>query len=273
MKTLFLISFTLTASIVTAQDRPTSNFVLIKGGAFTMGSPVTELERTTDEVQHRVTISDFYLAISQVTQWEYQSLIGNNPSNSQGDNLPVENLTWFDAIRYCNALSIREGFNPAYSIQGENVTWNRNANGYRLPTEAEWEFACRAGTTTPFNTGNNINDSQANFNNNYGYNNDASGRITGGYRQRTLAVKSFDPNQLGLFDMHGNVWEWCWDWYGAYSTAAQTNPIGPETGTLRINRGGGWNDFPRHIRSAYRATTPPNNTSFNIGFRLARNKQ
>jgi len=271
MKTLFLITFTLTAAIVAAQSNAPADFILIRGGTFTMGSPTTELERGNDELQHRVTVSDFCLAKSEVTQREYRTLMGNNPSNSQGDNLPVENVTWFDAIRYCNALSTREGLTPAYTINADNVTWNRNANGYRLPTEAEWEFACRARTTTPFNTGNNINDNQANFYNNYGYNNDASGRITGGYRQRTLAVNSFSPNQFDLYDMHGNVWEWCWDWYGAYDTAAQTNPTGAQTGTLRINRGGGWNDFPKHIRSAYRAATPPNNTSFNIGFRLARN--
>ena len=273
MKTMFLISFALTAAIVTAQSRQSADFVLIRGGTFTMGSPETELERvkSTDELQHLVTVSDFYLSPSEVTQREYRALMGNNPSNSQGDNLPVENVTWFDAIRYCNALSTQEGLAPAYTIQGDNVTWNRNANGYRLPTEAEWEFACRAGTTTPFNTGNNINDNQANCNNNYGYNNDASGRVIGGYRQKTVAVNSFNPNQFGLFDTHGNVWEWCWDWYEAYSTPAQTNPTGAETGTLRVNRGGGWNDFPRHIRSAYRAATPSNNSSFNIGFRLARN--
>jgi len=168
MKTLFIISFALTAAIVTAQSRQSADFVLIRGGTFTMGSQETELERVKDELQHRVNVSDFYLSPSEVTQREYLALMGNNPSNSQGDNLPVENVTWFDAIRYCNALSTREGLAPVYTIQGENVTWNRIANGYRLPTEAEWEFACRAGTTTPFNTGNNINDNQANFNNNYG---------------------------------------------------------------------------------------------------------
>jgi formylglycine-generating enzyme required for sulfatase activity len=271
MKTLFLISVASIAAVAAAQTRISSDFILIRGETFTMGSPATELERVKDELQHRVTVSDFYLAKSEVTQKEYRALTGNNPSNSQGGNLPVENVTWFDAVRYCNARSVQEGLTPAYTIQGDNVTWNRNSDGYRLPTEAEWEYACRAGTATPFNTGNNISDSQANFNNNYGYNNDASGRITGGYRQKTVAVNSFSPNQFGLFDMHGNVWEWCWDWYGAYGTAARTNPAGSEAGTLRVNRGGGWNDFPRHLRSAYRATTPPNNTSFNIGFRLARN--
>jgi formylglycine-generating enzyme required for sulfatase activity len=245
-----------------------------------MGSPASEPERQTDEAQHRVTVSDFYIAKSPVTQREYSQLMGNNPSefrtnpmDSSGDNLPVENVSWFDAVRFCNARSTREGLTPAYSIQGNTVTWNRSANGYRLPTEAEWEYACRAGTTTPFNTGNNITDKEANCYNNYGYNNNSSGRVTGGYRGRTVPVNSYAVNSWGLFDMHGNVADWCWDWYGEYDTTAQTNPIGPVTGTLRINRGGGWNDFPKHIRSAYRAATPPDNGSFNIGFRLVRNAQ
>jgi formylglycine-generating enzyme required for sulfatase activity len=274
MKTFFLCSIVLcTAVSAMAQNRAADDFILIKGGAFTMGSPAQELDRIADEVQHRVTLVDFYLAKSEVTQREYRALIGNNPGNFQGDNLPVEQVTWFDAVRFCNARSAREGLTPAYTINGENVLWNKNANGYRLPTEAEWEYACRAGTATPFNTGNNISDTDANFMNHYGYNTDASGRVIGGYRQKTTPINSFKANPWGLFDMHGNVWEWCWDWYGEYGTAAQTNPQGAASGTLRVNRGGGWNDFPKHIRSAYRAATPPDNASFNIGFRLARNAQ
>jgi formylglycine-generating enzyme required for sulfatase activity len=204
--------------------------------------------------------------------------MGNNPSEFKGENLPVENVSWFDVVRFCNARSTKEGLTPAYTISGAGnevsaVVWNRAANGYRLPTEAEWEYACRAGTTTPFNIGNNITDKEANCYNNYGYNNNSSGRVTGGYRGQTAPVNSYRANSWGLFDMHGNVADWCWDWYGEYNTAAQTNPTGPATGTLRVNRGGGWNDFPKHIRSAYRAATPPGNGSFNLGFRLTRNAQ
>jgi formylglycine-generating enzyme required for sulfatase activity len=277
MKILLPFSFTLFAAVsAIAQSRFPDDFVLISGGTFTMGSPASEPERGTDETQRRVTVEDFYIAKSSVTQTEWTALMGNNPSEFKGDNLPVENVTWFDTIRYCNARSDREGLTPAYIISGETVTWNRNASdqrsaGYRLPTEAEWEYACRAGTTTPFNTGNNITDNEANCYNNYGYNNNSSGRVTGGYRGRTSPVNSYAANSWGLFDMHGNVADWCWDWYGEYSAAAQTNPAGAATGTLRVNRGGGWNDFPKHIRSAYRAATPPSNGSFNLGFRLARN--
>jgi formylglycine-generating enzyme required for sulfatase activity len=279
MKTLLFFSFTLFAAVsVIAQSRFPNDFVLIRGGTFTMGSPTSEPESGTDETQHRVTVGDFYIAASSVTQREYSQLMGNNPSEFKGDNLSVENVTWFDAVRFCNARSMREGLTPAYTISGETVTWNRNASdqrstGYRLPTEAEWEYACRAGTTTPFNIGSNITDRQANCYNNYGYNNNSSGRVTGGYRGRTTPVNSYAANSWGLFDMHGNVADWCWDWYGEYGASAQTNPIGPATGTLRVNRGGGWNDFPKHIRSAYRAATPPGNGSFNLGFRLVRNSQ
>jgi formylglycine-generating enzyme required for sulfatase activity len=261
------------AGSVAARASAASDFVLIKGGTYIMGSPSSEAERGTDETQRRVTVADFYLAKSEVTQREYRELAGNNPSNFKGDTLPVENVTWFDAVRYCNAISAKEGLTPAYTISGTDVKWDRSANGYRLPTEAEWEYACRAGTTTPFHTGKGISDSEANFMNSYGYNSDASGRVTGGYRQETIAVNSFKPNQWGLFDMHGNVWEWCWDWYGEYGTSAAENPTGAVSGSYRVNRGGGWNDFPKHIRSAYRAATPPDNGSFNIGFRLARNAQ
>jgi formylglycine-generating enzyme required for sulfatase activity len=279
MKTLLFCSFTLFASALCApvsamaQSRFPDDFVLVKGGAFTMGSPASEPERGTDETQHHVTVSDYYIAKSSVTQQEYNQLMGSNPSEFKGDNLPVENVTWFDAIRFCNIRSTQEGLTPAYTISGETVTWNRAANGYRLPTETEWEYACRAGTTTPFNIGNNITDREANCYNNYGYNNNSSGRVTGGYRGRTTPVNNYRANSWGLFDMHGNVADWCWNWYGEYGAATQTNPAGPTTGTLRVNRGGGWNDFPKHIRSAYRAAMPPDNGSFNLGFRLVRNPQ
>ena len=150
-----------------------------------------------------------------------------------------------------------------------SVVWNRDADGYRLPTEAEWEFACRAGTTTPFSTGENVTVDQANYYGTYPY----DGYPSGQYRSRTVPVGSFAPNRWGLYDMHGNVWEWCWDWYGPYADGAAADPTGAASGTYRVNRGGGWNDFGRHLRSAYRAAYPPANKTFNLGFRLARNAQ
>lgn len=124
------------------------NFVLLKGGSFEMGSPDTEAWRSDDEIQHTVTISDFYMSVYELTQAEYREMIGETPSSFSGDELPVENISWLDAIRYCNTRSEKENLTPAYTIDGQNVTWDRSANGYRLPTEAEWEYACRAGDNT-----------------------------------------------------------------------------------------------------------------------------
>lgn len=254
------------------------NFVLITGGTFEMGSPETEAWRLEDEAQHTVTVSDFYMSIYEVTQAEYAEVMGDNPSSFLGEVLPVEMVSWMDAVRYCNALSEKEGLTPAYTVEGQTVTWNRAADGYRLPTEAEWEYACRAGTKTSFNTETSISAEEANYYGHYPYeiedNYFSQGNLStkpGEYRQTTVAVDSFSPNPWGLYNMHGNVGEWVWDYYGAYETDAQTDPTGAETGTLRVYRGGGWNDFAKNIRSAYRAAMAEDNESFNIGIRLVRN--
>lgn len=166
---------------------------------------------------------------------------------------------------------------PVYTVEGQAISWDRSANGYRLLTEAEWEYACRAGTETPFNTETSISAEEANYWGHYPYliedNYFTQSNLEtkpGVYRQTTVSVGSFQPNAWGLYDMHGNVGEWVWDWHGGYDTQAQTDPTGPASGTLRVNRGGGWNDFAKNLRSAYRATLPPNSASFNLGFRLAR---
>lgn len=256
----------------------TDEFVLIKGGTFEMGSPASEAWRSSDETQHSVTVSDFYMSRYEVTQREYSSVVGINPSNFTGDDLPVENVSWLDAVTYCNERSEAEGLTPVYTINGQNVSWDRSADGYRLPTEAEWEYACRAGTTTPFYIAESPSAEQANYYGHYPYgiedNYFSQGNLTvqpGKYRQTTLPVGSFAPNPNGLYDMYGNVSEWVWDYYGAYPTEAQTDPTGPETGTLRVYRGGGWNDFAKNMRSAYRATMEQDKGSFNLGIRLVRN--
>lgn len=254
------------------------SFVLIEGGTFQMGSPETESWRSDDETQHTVTVSNFYMSQYELTQEEYEKVMGNNPSNFSGNALPVDNISWLDAVSYCNARSESEGLTPVYTIDGQNVSWDRSANGYRLPTEAEWEYACRAGTVTPFHTETSISAEEANYYGHYPYmiedNYFSQGNLDtqpGEYRQTTVAVNSFAPNAFGLYNTHGNVGEWVWDYYGEYPKTEETDPAGPDSGTLRVYRGGGWNDFAKNMRSAYRATLAQDKGSFNIGMRLVLN--
>ncbi|MDD3219037.1 MAG: flavodoxin [Lachnospiraceae bacterium] len=259
-------------------------FVYITGGTYDMGSPESESWRTPDETQHTVTVSDFYMSAYELTQEEYEAVMGNNPSTFSGDNLPLENISWLEAVVYCNTRSEQEGLTPVYLIDGDiasgsvNISWNRGADGYRLPTEAEWEYACRAGTVTPFNTETSISPEESNYYGHYPYDieenyfeQDNLSTQPGEYRETTVAVDSFAPNAWGLYNMHGNVSEWVWDYYGSYDTAAVTNPTGPVDGNLKVYRGGGWNDFAKNMRSAYRATLEEDMGSFNIGIRLVRN--
>jgi len=259
------------AGIVAAQSPVPNNFVKIESGTFNMGSPANEPQRGDYEgPQHQVTVSAFYMGKDLVTQAEYEQIMGSNPSKFKGWNMPVERITWFDAVEYCNKLSQKEELEPAYTISGtgnnRTVIWNQNANGYRLPTEAEWEYACRAGTTTPFSTGNNISTDQANYDGNYPYSNYARGL----WREKTTNVGSFPANAWGLFDMHGNVFEWCWDWYGNYESGPQTDPTGAEYGSYRVLRGGSWYDNGRYIRSANRNSSSPLLRSHSVGFRIVR---
>ena len=264
----------------TADMNIPDSFVLIKGGTFQMGSPESEAWRSADETRHSVTVSDFYMSKYELTQKEYEEITGSNPSNFSGEDLPVENVSWLDAVSYCNARSEKEHLTPVYTIDGQNVSWDRSANGYRLPTEAEWEYACRAGSETPFYMESSPSADDANYYGHYPYqieenyfSQDNLQIQPGEYRQTTVAVSSFAENPFGLFNMHGNVGEWVWDYYGDYSADEQTDPTGPETGALRVYRGGGWNDFAKNMRSAYRATLEQNKGSFNIGIRLVRNSQ
>lgn len=255
---------------VTPPQPPTEqgDFVRISEGTFIMGSPTDERWREADEVQHDVTLDSYLIAKQEVSQAEYVAVMGANPSHFKGDNLPVEMVSWYDAVRYCNALSEREGLVPAYAIDGTNITWNHNANGYRLPIEAEWEYACRAGTTSPFSSGHNITVEQSNWYSSYPY---IEGEGGGAYRRQTVPVNEFEANPWGMYNMHGNVSEWCWDLYGAYPTTSQDNPIGADTGLNRVSRGGGWYDYAKHARSAYRSVAPPDYTDYKRGFRIARN--
>jgi formylglycine-generating enzyme required for sulfatase activity len=181
-------------------------------------------------------------------------------------------VSWFDAAAYCNWLSEKEGLMPAYRISGDDVLWDRSAEGYRLPTEAEWEYACRAGTDTPFSTGSRISTAQANYNGNYPYNYGNKGL----FRKATTPAGSFEPNRWGLYDMHGNVWEWCWDISGLYPRPSGEqpleNPAGMDSGEYRVNRGGSWASKAAWLRSASRSGDFPETSSSSLGFRVARNR-
>jgi formylglycine-generating enzyme required for sulfatase activity len=267
--------------------------VLIPAGEFVMGSPASEERRTDDETQHRVRLTrPFYLGAYEVTQGEFQQVMGRNPSHFSAtglgkDNaawskantsrLPVEQVSWYDAAEFCNRLSEADNLPPYYSLQ--DITRNDGAitkatvqivggAGYRLPTEAEWEYACRAGTTTPFHFGAQLNGREANTNGNYPYGTTAKGP----FLQRTTTIGSYASNAFGLYDMHGNVWEWCQDWYDAdYYTGSPTDdPRGPESGAARVLRGGSWVSDPRFCRSAYRGWFEPALRDSDTGFRVAR---
>jgi formylglycine-generating enzyme required for sulfatase activity len=243
------------------------DMVFIKGGTFTMGSPATEAGSDYDELPHQVTVSSFFLGKYEVTQDEYQRIMKNNPSNFKGEKLPVESISWYNAVTFCNNLSKRRGLAQAYVLDSKGVMWDKNADGYRLPTEAEWEYACRAGTGTPFNTGVNITADQANFDGAEQYDNNDKGA----FPEKTMPVGSYPANEWSLHDMHGNVYEWCWDLYANYVRGEQTDPTGPVSGTFRVIRGGSWANSGEAIRSASRGIYIPGGGNERIGFRLARN--
>lgn len=224
-------------------------FVWVPPGEFMMGSPANEEGRDDDETQHRVKLTKgFFMGATEVTQSQYETLMGSNLSYFKGTSNPVEQVSWHDAEKYCESLTKKDG-----------VT-------YGLPTEAQWEYACRAGTKTPFNCGETISTDLANYDGNYTY---GDGR-KGTYREKTTPVRSFPANAWGLYDMHGNVWEWCVDWYGEdyYEKSDKEDAKGPNSGTDRVLRGGSWNHRPRYCRSANRVGGNPALTFFTLGFRL-----
>jgi len=223
--------------------------VLVEGGTFTMGSPTTELDRYSDETQHSVTLSSFYIGKYEVTQKLWFDIMGTKPSYfANCDDCPVEQVSWNDIQTFLTAL------NTKYP-----------GNNFRLPTEAQWEYAARAGTTTPFSTGNCLSTAQANYNGNYPYQTCSKGT----YLNKTVAVGSYAPNAWGLYDMHGNVFEWCSDWYGTYNTGAQTNPTGATSGTTRVLRGGSWSGYAPYCRVAFRNSyNGPAYRYGGVGFRV-----
>ena len=230
-------------------------------GSFIMGSPSTEVGRGSDEVQHMVTLTtDFWMADSEVTQRQYRNLMGSSPSNFNGDELPVEKVSWFDAVTYCNALSTKEKLTACYQINGVTVGWadGVKCTGYRLPTEAEWEYA--ANPATPPRTvyaGSDTVDGVAWIDTNSG--------------NSTHAVKTKTANGLGLYDLSGNVWEWVWDIYQAnYEALPSTDPLGPSTGASRVFHGGSWGSPAAYARVALRDYGAPTLRDYDVGFRFVR---
>ena len=253
----------------------TDGFVRVEPGTFTMGSPSGEPGRDSDEAQHEVTLTRaFYLQATEVTQGQWRALMNNNPSafNSCGDDCPVETVNWWEAAAYANALSAEEGLPACYTLEGcsevspgnhmECSAVSVNApggdpylcTGYRLPTEAEWEYAYRAGTTTAY----------------YDPNVDAIGWLDSNSGGTTHPVGEKTSNAWGLYDMAGNVWEWCWDWYGAYPSSGVTNPTGSGSGSARVDRGGSWSNVAGRARAANRDFGFPGDRYGSLGFRLAR---
>jgi uncharacterized protein (TIGR02996 family) len=243
---------------------------LVPAGTFLMGSPATEALRESYEHQHEVEISKpFYLGVYPVTQAQYRELIGDNPSwfraGSRGDGakavrgldtrtFPVERVSWTQAVAFCKRLS---------GLPGEKAA----GRVYRLPTEAEWECACRAGTTTAFNLGPAITAHQANYRGTEPYGDAARGPNL----RRTVPVGRYPPNAFGLYDMHGQVWEWCSDVWDEqyYRRARRRDPKGPRSGTERCQRGGCWGAIGRCCRSAYRCSDSPDAEQYAFGFRVA----
>jgi sulfatase modifying factor 1 len=216
-------------------------------GTFLMGSPEDEPERRDVETLHRVTLTQgFWLGLTPMTQKQWQAVMGSNPSHFKGQNRPIEQVSWDDCQAFCAKLKERTG------------------KTFRLSTEAEWEYACRAGTTTPFFFGATISPEQVNYDGNHPY----GGAAKGVYRRRTTTVGSFPANGWGLYDMHGNVWEWCADGYGPYSNIDNKDPINEINTDARVLRGGSWYGGALRCRSAYRCGSAPSNRDRNVGCRL-----
>jgi sulfatase modifying factor 1 len=266
---------------------------LVEEGEFQMGSPKSELSRRPDETQHKVRITRaFLIGVHEVTQDEYHRVRKVNPSwfsatgggkdkvsGRETGRFPVEKVTWYDAVEFCNQLGKLDGYSPYYKVadvkrEGDSIKSATvtilGGNGYRLPTEAEWEFACRAYSTRRFHFGNENTGKEANLRpgSSIGYGSPPTWTPLG----RTTKVGSYAPNPWGLCDMHGNAGEWCWDWYDRdyYSNSPVDDPQGPATGTQRVVRSGSWMVGETSCRSASRLGLAPDESKEWAGFRVCR---
>jgi sulfatase modifying factor 1 len=239
-------------------DKVPENMVFVKGGIFHMG---TDKIGNDEEPIHQVTLNRFYIGKFEVTQKEWEAVMGNNPSIFKGDELPVDNINWYMAIEFCNKKSHQEGRSPCYTGSGDNITCNFEADGYRLPTEAEWEFACRGGLKSGnYKYSGSDNPDEV-----------AWHELNSGDKTQPVGTKK--ANELGIYDMSGNMWEWCWDWYAAdyYKGSPVNNPQGPSSGNKRAYRGGGIVGQIQWLRSSARYNLEPTYKSFDMGLRIAKN--
>jgi len=265
-------------------DRVGYKMVAIEPCSFTMGCTAGQSKCDSDEKPaHRVRLTrGFAMGATEVTQALWQAVMGDNPSHFKGERRPVEKVSWDDVLSFCNKLSKLEGLQPAYTLSGGSVRYNRGADGYRMPTEAEWEYAARAGTDLLY-AGSSSVDAVAWYSSN---------------SDNTHPVATKKPNAWGLYDMSGNVFEWTYDWYGSsyYSNTSASDPMGPRLGTVglraasardhpelaffasdesrcctdRVKRGGGWRDTVGFTQVAARSRNSPGARLANLGFRLAR---
>jgi formylglycine-generating enzyme required for sulfatase activity len=264
---------------ILAQNKPTVEWADIPAGTFTMGSPSNEAKRLANEIQHQVTLNAFKMSKYEITVSQFKAFVdatgyvtdAEKDSSKSGGSELFLGKKW----RYQPGVNWRqnekgkpippEDYNhPVVHVSWMDAKAFADWMGCRLPTEAEWEYACRAGTNTPFNTGDNLSTDQANYNGT-SYNNSTKGE----FRGMIMPVGSFKPNAWGLFDMHGNIMEWCSDWYGGFSIKDQTNPKGPIYGSYHLLRGGGWNANAVDCRSSSRNSGGENNLrKGDVGFRL-----
>jgi formylglycine-generating enzyme required for sulfatase activity len=287
MRKLFIL-LTLMAAAAACSGAVPDNFVFVKGGSFK--------NTKSNYYGKNVTVSDFYIGKYDVTQKEWIEVMGSNPSKFKGDNLPVEMVNWYDSIEYCNKRSIKEGLKPYYNIDKnkkdpnnlpdpkfgdlDDVKWtvtiNAGANGYRLPTEAEWEYAAGGGQLSNSYTysGSDDEDEVAWY-----WRNSGDQHLSGFWSWPALVqnhnqskpVGSKKPNELGLYDMSGNVREWCWDWHGELE-ANVTDPKGSQSGFRRVWKGGGWMGAVYCTETAFRSSLAANGKGPDQGFRVCRNK-
>lgn len=237
----------------------TLDLIFVDGGNYVMGCFDPTILCDDDEAELRdVTVYGFYISTTEITQGLYEDVMGHNIAIIKEPTLPVNNVSWFDAVRFCNKLSLKHNLNPCYTIKGQTVTCNFRANGYRLPTEAEWEFAARGG-----NLGKNTLFSGSN-----------DPLMVGWYKENSNGKmrppKQKAPNELGIFDMSGNLWEWCWDNYGPYDADDLIDPKGPAKGNGKVLRGGAWNYESNIARNSNRFSATQNSRASTFGFRVVK---